>query len=341
MSTRAKMVTAGAIVAALAGLVVLDLTSSKGKPRESQPDSGASGVRFVRRPPSSDAGTAATDGVATSRERRSEPTRVVLNPSDIPPRSSGTLTPPPQPNPATAATEPTVPQRVNSTPATPVPPAPAPLVERRSEEPVAAPAARTYEVQTGDSLWKIAERFYGDGRMYTVILEANPGASSGSLQPGTRLTIPPAPERRTAASSAPAAMGGRTYTIRQGDTLAGIAQQFYQNGALAMALFEANRDVLSNPNVLIPGKTIRVPEDLARRLREEPAVGTGRAGVVPAGARIYRVQAGDSLWKIASRHAGSTSTQEYLRKLVEVNRDRLPQGTQTIIQPGWELVLPE
>jgi nucleoid-associated protein YgaU len=34
-------------------------------------------------------------------------------------------------------------------------------------------ATQWYEVQKGDTLWKIAERFYGEGRLYTKIFEAN------------------------------------------------------------------------------------------------------------------------------------------------------------------------
>lgn len=43
-----------------------------------------------------------------------------------------------------------------------------------------------YEVQSGDSLWKIAEKFYGDGRYYEL-LERRPNAA---LLPGVLLKVP-------------------------------------------------------------------------------------------------------------------------------------------------------
>ncbi len=48
----------------------------------------------------------------------------------------------------------------------------------------------SYTVQEGDSLWKIAKRFYGDGRKYKLILEANPGFDLNKFKPGGTLTIP-------------------------------------------------------------------------------------------------------------------------------------------------------
>ena len=52
---------------------------------------------------------------------------------------------------------------------------------------------QTYTVKSGDTLWAIAERFYGQGSRWTVIHEANRGLISDPdmIQPGWVLTIPP------------------------------------------------------------------------------------------------------------------------------------------------------
>lgn len=55
-----------------------------------------------------------------------------------------------------------------------------------------APAASTYTVKAGDSLWAIAARYYGKGAEYTRILDANTDKISSpiSIQPGQVLVIP-------------------------------------------------------------------------------------------------------------------------------------------------------
>lgn len=61
-------------------------------------------------------------------------------------------------------------------------------------QPAAAGAAapRTYEVVAGDSLSKIAKRFYGDASKYPKIFEANRDQlkDPNVIQPGQRLKIP-------------------------------------------------------------------------------------------------------------------------------------------------------
>src|ERR1700743_1015119 len=52
-----------------------------------------------------------------------------------------------------------------------------------TEEPVPEPAARTYTVESGDSLWAIAERFYGDGSKYQVIADASGIPHPDLIQP--------------------------------------------------------------------------------------------------------------------------------------------------------------
>ncbi|BBY97626.1 LysM peptidoglycan-binding domain-containing protein [Mycolicibacterium fallax] len=101
---------------------------------------------------------------------------VVLYAADGPAWNSGTDTdapPPAEPEVELAAAE-------ESAPAPAPEPAPAP-----------APAApRTYTVVSGDTLWAISERFYGDGAKYQRIADASGIANPDLIQPGQVLTIP-------------------------------------------------------------------------------------------------------------------------------------------------------
>jgi nucleoid-associated protein YgaU len=63
------------------------------------------------------------------------------------------------------------------------PPAPEP-------PPPAPPAPRTYTVESGDTLWAIAERFYGDGSQYQRIADASGIGNPDLIYPGQQLTIP-------------------------------------------------------------------------------------------------------------------------------------------------------
>lgn len=50
---------------------------------------------------------------------------------------------------------------------------------------------KTHTVQSGDTLWGIAKKYYGNGSQYTKIAAANPGIKNPNLiYPGQVLTIP-------------------------------------------------------------------------------------------------------------------------------------------------------
>lgn len=66
-------------------------------------------------------------------------------------------------------------------------PDPEPAAEAGAEQ---EPAARTYTVEAGDTLWAIAERFYGDGGRYQAIADASGVLNPDLIQPGQVLTIP-------------------------------------------------------------------------------------------------------------------------------------------------------
>ena len=67
-------------------------------------------------------------------------------------------------------------------------PEPAPAPE--PEPAPAAPAAQSYTVESGDTLWAIAERFYGDGNQYQRIADANGIPNPDLINAGQVLTIP-------------------------------------------------------------------------------------------------------------------------------------------------------
>lgn len=50
------------------------------------------------------------------------------------------------------------------------------------------------------------------------------------------------------------------YTIERGDTLSGIAKTFYGNAMKYPAIFEANREVIEDPDRIYPGQKIRIPD---------------------------------------------------------------------------------
>ena len=51
----------------------------------------------------------------------------------------------------------------------------------------------------------------------------------------------------------------QTYTIASGDSLSKIAKHFYGDANRWREIFEANRDVIKDPDLIYPGKTIKIP----------------------------------------------------------------------------------
>lgn len=77
------------------------------------------------------------------------------------------------------------------------------------------------------------------------------GNVSGVEQVDDRITV--------ATQEAPAQM----YTVKSGDTLSKIAQQFYGSASRYQAIFEANRPMLKDPDHIYPGQVLRIPADKA------------------------------------------------------------------------------
>ena len=51
----------------------------------------------------------------------------------------------------------------------------------------------------------------------------------------------------------------KTYTVKAGDTLSGIAKSQLGNASAYMKIFEANKDQLSDPDKIKPGQVLKLP----------------------------------------------------------------------------------
>lgn len=194
-------------------------------------------------------------------------------PGSVTPAPMPTPTPLPKPTTLTFDSTPPVDNVLAPTPApgsvtppvitTPTPPAPKPL-------PTPTPVSRSttyptsYTIQSGDTLSSIALTLYGSDRHWVEIAQANPTIDPLKLKPGAVIKLPlPAELRKpgTQRVTAPTPSGkGTQYTVRAGDNLSTIAQEFYNNSGLWRRIYNANKDAIgSNPDTLQAGVTLDIP----------------------------------------------------------------------------------
>ncbi len=64
----------------------------------------------------------------------------------------------------------------------------------------------------------------------------------------------------TAGAAASGGQGQRHYTVRQGDTLSKISRVFYGDPNQYGKIFNANRNVLTDPDTISPGQELVIPE---------------------------------------------------------------------------------
>jgi nucleoid-associated protein YgaU len=61
------------------------------------------------------------------------------------------------------------------------------------------------------------------------------------------------------AAAGASAAGGKTYTVKAGDTLSKIAKDQLGNAGAYMKIFDLNKNQLSDPDKIKPGQVLRLP----------------------------------------------------------------------------------
>ena len=96
-----------------------------------------------------------------------------------------------------------------------------------------------------------------------VLLAGNVKGVTSVIADGITAPAPPPPAAEPLTTVIPAsdipAPEAQYYVIESGDTLGGIAKEFLGSASRYPEIFEANREVIQDPNKIFPGQKIRIP----------------------------------------------------------------------------------
>jgi LysM repeat protein len=157
-----------------------------------------------------------------------------------------------------------------------------------------------YTIKPGDTLFQLAKTY---NTTVAAILAINPGIDPNNLQIGQVICIP------RAMPPTPPCPNGFLYTIKPGDTLFKLSQQF---GVSVDAIIRANPGI--DPNNLQIGQVICIPQSVPPTPPMPPC---------PNGF-YYTIMAGDTLFSISQKF--NVSVQEIMNANPGIDPNNLRVG---------------
>jgi len=125
-----------------------------------------------------------------------------------------------------------------------------PVPERKPEE-TQPQAPKMHVVRSGESLSLISKQYYNDPLKWDAIYQANRDKISDPdvIHPGQELVIPEITENTDK----------KVHVVASGESLSLIAKKYFGDPMKWNAIYEANKDKISNPDVIRPGQELVIP----------------------------------------------------------------------------------
>ena len=111
------------------------------------------------------------------------------------------------------------------------------------------PGVEGLKVEVEDGVAKVSGKAKDQSAFEKIVLMAGNVFGIGEVQAG-ELKV-----------EEPAEIKVEYYVIQKGDTLWGIAKQYLGNGSRYTQIFEDNREVIKDPDLIYPGQKIRIVLD--------------------------------------------------------------------------------
>ncbi len=192
---------------------------------------------------------------------------------------------------------------------------------------LATSEAKTHVVTTGETLGEISQKYYGTGKNWKKIADANK-VDPSELKVGQKLTIPAIETASTTVTPAPElANGERNYTVQKNDSYYSIAKKELGNAARWKELEKLNNVPADELRV---GKVIKLPAKAAAVEALKP----GPEALSAGDANVHVVKGGETLSDISKLHYGTTTK---WKEIVKANPGIDPEG----LKVGQKIKLPE
>ncbi len=132
---------------------------------------------------------------------------------------------------------------------------------KKNQTPLTSARTIPYTVKKDDSLWTIAEDWFGDASRWNLIAKANPLIDPDRLKLGQVIRLPAKDSVRRPAKRSPTRPADpNAYTVKSGDSLSRIARIHYGDESKWSVIYEANRAAIGpDPARLKLGIRLRIP----------------------------------------------------------------------------------
>ncbi len=122
---------------------------------------------------------------------------------------------------------------------------------------------KTHQVQVGEHLWSIAEKYFGSGYNWVDIARENNLANPNRILVGQELVIPKSeviePVELPATGVKPSITGDK-HTVQKSDSLWDIAVRAYGDGYQWTKIWHANENLVKNPDLIYPDQVLSLPQ---------------------------------------------------------------------------------